>query len=95
MLGDRPPERLFAEFAARFATCDVNGLLDLYADDYVLVDHRTFAWAESSSAAAGALSVTAHRSGSGPSSSDASPRATSTDCSTSTPRTTRGSITAR
>ena len=45
-LGDRPPERWMAELCRRWAACDVEGLVDLYADDFVHVDHRALAWEE-------------------------------------------------
>lgn len=40
-LGDRPPERLYAEFVERFGRDDLEEVLDLYADDYELVDRRS------------------------------------------------------
>jgi class 3 adenylate cyclase/predicted ester cyclase len=46
VLGNRPPERHYAEWIRRWATRDVDALLDLYAEDIVLVDHRAIGWEE-------------------------------------------------
>ncbi len=45
-LGDKPPEQLFAEFARRYPRRDLDGMLALYADEFVLVDHRQLGWGE-------------------------------------------------
>jgi class 3 adenylate cyclase/ketosteroid isomerase-like protein/tetratricopeptide (TPR) repeat protein len=41
-LGDRPPERLFAEMLRR--TAAEESVRDLYHDDFVMVDHRRLGW---------------------------------------------------
>jgi class 3 adenylate cyclase/ketosteroid isomerase-like protein len=43
---DRPSERLIRDAFRRFARRDFDGLIDLYADDYVMVDHRGLGWTE-------------------------------------------------
>jgi ketosteroid isomerase-like protein len=43
VLGDRPPERWFAEYARRWATEGGDGLSDMAADDWVLTDRRSIA----------------------------------------------------
>jgi ketosteroid isomerase-like protein len=40
VLGDRPPERWWAEFKRRFDAHDLNGLVELYGEDWALTDHR-------------------------------------------------------
>jgi ketosteroid isomerase-like protein len=45
-LGDRPPERFFAEFCRRWASGDVERILELYSSDYRNVDHRQVGWEE-------------------------------------------------
>ena len=40
-LGNRPPERYYAEYVRRFATHDIEVLLELLSEDWVVVDHRT------------------------------------------------------
>ncbi len=45
-LGDRPPERFYAEFVRRFARRDLDRLADLWAEDWRFVDHRLLAWEE-------------------------------------------------
>ncbi len=42
-LGDRPPERWQAEYSRRWAARDVEGLVKLTADDWVLTDRRSVA----------------------------------------------------
>jgi len=44
LLGDRPPERFYAEFARRYAARKVDRLADLYARDWAFVDHRSIGW---------------------------------------------------
>jgi class 3 adenylate cyclase/tetratricopeptide (TPR) repeat protein len=44
LLGDRAPERYYAEFARRYAVRDVDHLADLYAGDWDFVDHRSIGW---------------------------------------------------
>ncbi|HEY1592794.1 MAG TPA: AAA family ATPase [Solirubrobacteraceae bacterium] len=46
LLGTRPPERFYAEFMRRYAEHDLEGLLALYAERFVLVDHRRIGWSE-------------------------------------------------
>ena len=43
-LGRRAPERWYAELAGRFAEHDLSGALELYAEDWVFVDHRSLGW---------------------------------------------------
>jgi class 3 adenylate cyclase/ketosteroid isomerase-like protein len=43
-LGDTPLEQLWAEFARRFARRDLEGLLELVDEEYVIVDHRPIGW---------------------------------------------------
>jgi class 3 adenylate cyclase/ketosteroid isomerase-like protein/tetratricopeptide (TPR) repeat protein len=43
-LGDAPLERFYAEFARRFAQRDLQLLLELVSEDYVLIDHRVLGW---------------------------------------------------
>ena len=43
-LGDSPLELLWAEFVRRFARRDIDGLLDLVSEEYVLIDHRLMSW---------------------------------------------------
>jgi class 3 adenylate cyclase/ketosteroid isomerase-like protein/tetratricopeptide (TPR) repeat protein len=43
-LGDRPPERFWAEYARGFAERDVEALTRLVAADHVMVDHRLVPW---------------------------------------------------
>jgi ketosteroid isomerase-like protein len=43
-LGDRPPERVYAEFLRRWAAGDTEKILELCAEDYVHVDHRHLGW---------------------------------------------------
>jgi class 3 adenylate cyclase/ketosteroid isomerase-like protein len=40
LLGHKPPERLWAEFKRLFDAHDVDGLLELYAEDWCFIDHR-------------------------------------------------------
>jgi class 3 adenylate cyclase/ketosteroid isomerase-like protein len=44
LLGDRAPERFVAEFARRYATRDLERCLDLYSEDWLLIDHRAIGW---------------------------------------------------
>ena len=44
VLGDRPPERYYAEFARRWSTRDVHSMLELCDEDWVMVDHRVLDW---------------------------------------------------
>jgi class 3 adenylate cyclase/ketosteroid isomerase-like protein len=46
VLGDRPPERLYAEFKRRFDAQDADALIELAAEDCVIVDHRAAGWEE-------------------------------------------------
>ena len=59
-LGDRPPERFYAEYARRYARHDAEQLAELYAEDWRFVDHRQLAWEEEHGRDAG---VAAARSG--------------------------------
>ncbi len=43
-LGDRPPERFWAELARRWATLDHESIVALYAEDWIAVDHRQLGW---------------------------------------------------
>jgi hypothetical protein len=43
-LGDTRSEQLWAEFARRYARREMEPLLELFADDYVLIDHRVIGW---------------------------------------------------
>jgi class 3 adenylate cyclase/ketosteroid isomerase-like protein/tetratricopeptide (TPR) repeat protein len=45
-LGGRPPERVWAESARRYAARDLDGLAELIAADWWLVDHRSLGWEE-------------------------------------------------
>jgi ketosteroid isomerase-like protein len=45
-LGDRPPERFWAEFCQRWATMDADRIAELYADDWVGIEHRQLGWEE-------------------------------------------------
>ncbi len=45
-LGDRPPERWYAAYLPRHAARDIAGALELYTEDFVMVDHRALGWAE-------------------------------------------------
>jgi ketosteroid isomerase-like protein len=45
-LGDRPPERWYAEYLPRHAARDVEAALELYTEDFVMVDHRVVGWEE-------------------------------------------------
>jgi hypothetical protein len=42
-LGDRAPERWHAEYARRWAAADVNGLVEMAAEAWVLTDRRSVA----------------------------------------------------
>ncbi len=42
--GDRPPERLWRELARRWAADDIDALLELYAEDWLMTDHRAMGW---------------------------------------------------
>ncbi len=44
--GERAPERFWREFKRRFDAHDVDGLLELFDDDWVSVDHRKLGWEE-------------------------------------------------
>jgi class 3 adenylate cyclase len=46
LLGDRAPERFVAEFARRYATRELERCLELYAEDWLLIDHRAIGWDE-------------------------------------------------
>jgi ketosteroid isomerase-like protein len=46
VLGDRPPERFLATWLRHFVDRDLYGVVELYAADHVMVDHRTLAWEE-------------------------------------------------
>jgi class 3 adenylate cyclase/ketosteroid isomerase-like protein len=46
LLGDRAPERFYAEFARRYAARDIYRLADLYAEDWAFLDHRNIGWDE-------------------------------------------------
>jgi ketosteroid isomerase-like protein len=43
VLGDCPPERWYAEFRRRWDAHDLDGLIELYADDWVMTDRRSIA----------------------------------------------------
>jgi len=45
-LGDRPPERVWAEYVRLAAARDLDRLAGLLAPDWVLIDHRTLGWQE-------------------------------------------------
>jgi ketosteroid isomerase-like protein len=45
-LGDTVSERLFAEYAKRYAARDLDGLMSQVSEDWVLIDHRTVGWDE-------------------------------------------------
>jgi class 3 adenylate cyclase/ketosteroid isomerase-like protein len=45
-LGDRPPERVWAECIRRHAARDLDGLAEVVAPEWVLVDHRQLGWEE-------------------------------------------------
>ncbi len=42
--GDRPPERWYAEFLRDYAAHDIDRVLELYAEDVLMVDHRAVGW---------------------------------------------------
>lgn len=44
LLGDRAPERFTVEFIRCHDARDLDGLMRLYAEDYVLTDHRGIGW---------------------------------------------------
>jgi len=44
VLGDRPPELVFAEICRRWAERDLDQIAALYAEDVVRVDHRVVGW---------------------------------------------------
>ncbi len=46
LLGDRPPERLLAETVRLWSLRDVDKIVELYAEDFVIVDHRQLGWEE-------------------------------------------------
>jgi ketosteroid isomerase-like protein len=46
LLGDRPPERHFAVFARSYARGDPEGVLEQYAEDWTMTDHRQLGWGE-------------------------------------------------
>jgi class 3 adenylate cyclase len=46
VLGGRRPERFYTEFMRRYAEHDLEGVLALYAETFVLVDHRRLGWSE-------------------------------------------------
>jgi class 3 adenylate cyclase/ketosteroid isomerase-like protein len=46
VLRDRLPERFYAEFMRRYAGHELEAILELYAEDFVLVDHRQLGWNE-------------------------------------------------
>jgi hypothetical protein len=49
-LGDQPPERYFAEYLRRAAARDVDGFMAMFADDVVIVEHRSLGWDETDKA---------------------------------------------
>jgi len=44
ILGDRPPERYWAEYQRLYAAHDVDALLEMYVEDWVVTDHRALGW---------------------------------------------------
>jgi class 3 adenylate cyclase/ketosteroid isomerase-like protein/predicted ester cyclase len=42
--GGRAPERFWAEFCRRLGVGDLDALMEMYADDHVMVDHRQLGW---------------------------------------------------
>ncbi len=46
LLGDRPPERWWAEFVELLGQHDRSGLAHMWSPDMVLVDHRSVGWEE-------------------------------------------------
>jgi hypothetical protein len=49
-LGERPPEQWAAKFLRMFASRDVEGLMELHAEGYRRVDHRTLGRGETDNA---------------------------------------------
>jgi tetratricopeptide (TPR) repeat protein/ketosteroid isomerase-like protein len=45
-LGDRPPERVWAEFIRRHAVRDLDRLAEIIAPEWALIDHRRLGWEE-------------------------------------------------
>jgi class 3 adenylate cyclase/ketosteroid isomerase-like protein/tetratricopeptide (TPR) repeat protein len=46
ILGDRPPERFWAEYQRLYSAHDVDALLRMYVEDWVVKDHRALGWGE-------------------------------------------------
>jgi class 3 adenylate cyclase/ketosteroid isomerase-like protein len=46
VLAERPPWRFHAAIKRRFDAHDLDALLQLYAEDYVMIDHRSLGWEE-------------------------------------------------
>ena len=44
ILGDRPPERYWAEYQRLYGAHDVDALLEMYVEDWVVTDHRALGW---------------------------------------------------
>ena len=57
---ERAPERFLAEFKRRHAARDLDGLVELYAEDWVMVDHRALGWEEIRGRAAAAEALRAY-----------------------------------
>jgi hypothetical protein len=45
-LADLPPLRYYAEYARRYNAHDLDAFIELYAEGWILVDHRTAGWEE-------------------------------------------------
>jgi hypothetical protein len=43
-LADLPPLRYYAEYARRYNAHDLDTFMELFAEDWILVDHRTLGW---------------------------------------------------
>ena len=43
-LADLPPLRYYAEYARRYNTHDLDAFIELFSQEWILVDHRTFGW---------------------------------------------------
>jgi ketosteroid isomerase-like protein len=50
LLGDRPPERYLREFCRRFATGDLDKIVELFTEDYRRIDDRMLSWEETGKA---------------------------------------------
>ncbi len=44
VLGERAPERFYADFIRRSATRDLEAVLELFAPEWTMVDHRSLGW---------------------------------------------------